>query len=273
MSLRPLLTLTALLLAACSAEDSDGNRRTSRDVVEEARAEADTAVSPDVPASNTDLSRDPAEPTPDIVGEDARRDSTAVPSEDTVEDAGIEDEGDPYAPAPSCRQRCGTAADCDLGIEPYSADNWACESGACLWTGCNDDTECEAVHGTSYACRDVGVFNGVCQETCELAADCANANETYDAENWSCNDGTCAWLGCLSHEECQADFGEDYLCADGGFGIRSCFLDCDTEADCDLGSSSNDSNNYECIAGACIWIGCQSTDECVADLGADYVCR
>ena len=44
--------------------------------------------------------------------------------------------------APACVPGCSTAADCDLGAEPTTADNYACEDGGCRWLGCLDDDEC-----------------------------------------------------------------------------------------------------------------------------------
>jgi hypothetical protein len=44
--------------------------------------------------------------------------------------------------APSCVPACTSAADCDLGAEPTTADNYACEDGGCRWIGCLDDAEC-----------------------------------------------------------------------------------------------------------------------------------
>ena len=41
-----------------------------------------------------------------------------------------------------CVPTCVTPRDCSLGIEPATADNYACVDGACDWLGCLSDTEC-----------------------------------------------------------------------------------------------------------------------------------
>ena len=40
---------------------------------------------------------------------------------------------------------CATVADCDLGSLPNDPDNYACEGGLCVYQGCNDNAECQAL--------------------------------------------------------------------------------------------------------------------------------
>lgn len=44
--------------------------------------------------------------------------------------------------APTCVPACTTPDDCDLGVEPTTADNFACNDGGCQWLGCQGDAEC-----------------------------------------------------------------------------------------------------------------------------------
>jgi hypothetical protein len=44
--------------------------------------------------------------------------------------------------APVCVPACQSPADCDLGAEPTTADNYACTDGGCDWIGCLGDQEC-----------------------------------------------------------------------------------------------------------------------------------
>jgi hypothetical protein len=44
--------------------------------------------------------------------------------------------------APVCVTACQSAADCDLGSEPTTADNFECVDGGCKWLGCLGDGEC-----------------------------------------------------------------------------------------------------------------------------------
>lgn len=46
---------------------------------------------------------------------------------------------------PSCWPTCATAADCATASAPYDADNYACDDGLCVWTGCNTTAECMTV--------------------------------------------------------------------------------------------------------------------------------
>src|SRR5690606_22707908 len=44
--------------------------------------------------------------------------------------------------APVCVPVCNLAEDCDMGIEPTTADNYQCVFGGCEWIGCVGDSEC-----------------------------------------------------------------------------------------------------------------------------------
>jgi hypothetical protein len=50
-----------------------------------------------------------------------------------------------------CLPACTVPTDCDLGTAPNDADNYACPDGGCIYTGCNSDTECQALG--NYVCR------------------------------------------------------------------------------------------------------------------------
>ncbi len=43
----------------------------------------------------------------------------------------------------------------------------------------------------------------------------------------------------------------------------ACVYRCTTAADCNFGSEVNDGDNYDCTGGACVYHGCNSTQECV----------
>jgi hypothetical protein len=58
----------------------------------------------------------------------------------------------PYA-ARNCVRLCGTASDCATDGAAFSADNYACTGGACEWTGCRTDDECDASFAGDYVCR------------------------------------------------------------------------------------------------------------------------
>ena len=110
-------------------------------------------------------------------------------------------------------------------------------------------------------------ITAACQLGCERPADCAGGGPQNGVDNFTCDDGVCHWLGC--HEgECQ----QGYECVDiYGGGIPSCVETCQRPADCDLGSPSNDEDNYLCEQNLCIWTGCNSDRECEF-YGADWTC-
>jgi hypothetical protein len=54
---------------------------------------------------------------------------------------------------PSCVDVCTTASDCASPTDLYGEDNYVCEAGGCLWTGCNDDDECEGLVNVDLVCR------------------------------------------------------------------------------------------------------------------------
>lgn len=173
---------------------------------------------------------------------------------------------------PFCLPACSTAADCDLGSLPYDADNYACDAGTCVYQGCNDDAECQALG--AYVCRAgadplmLGAAN-ICVQACSAVGDCVTASAPYDDDNYACVAGGCQYQGCNSDSECQA-LG-DYVCHDAGFGVAFCQVACAAAADCDIGGGpAYDADNYTCEAGTCVYVGCHDDGECLA-LG-DYVC-
>lgn len=110
----------------------------------------------------------------------------------------------------TCVPTCSVAADCAMGVAAYDEDNYTCDGGKCKYTGCNDDTECQAMGG-DLVCRSVDGWGvKACVNTCAAPADCAFDDGAYSEDNWACNDSLCSYLGCSSSEECQAS-STDYL--------------------------------------------------------------
>ncbi|MCA9677748.1 MAG: hypothetical protein H6709_13535 [Kofleriaceae bacterium] len=56
------------------------------------------------------------------------------------------------ATTPSCWPTCTTPSDCATASAPYDADNYACDDGACVWTGCNTTAECTTLD-PDYVCE------------------------------------------------------------------------------------------------------------------------
>lgn len=116
---------------------------------------------------------------------------------------------------PVCTLSCTTSADCASGGELTDADNWSCTASRCEYLGCNSTAECQqALFNAAYTCEPgVGGALPSCVLGCTAATDCATASVLTDADNWSCDTGHCAYLGCNDATECQqALFNVDYVC-------------------------------------------------------------
>jgi hypothetical protein len=108
-----------------------------------------------------------------------------------------------------------------------------------------------------------------CYPQCSVAADCATTVAYMDADNYSCVDSYCHYLGCNTDAECQT-IGA-YVCRDQGYGQRGCVHTCTAPADCATTAAYMDADNYACVSGACQYLGCNSDAECQT-IGA-YACR
>lgn len=172
---------------------------------------------------------------------------------------------------PTCMEGCTTSADCDMGSSAYDADNYECRDGACEWTGCNSNEECESVVA-GWICTESTTGPNSCVDSCTTAADCDMGSAPFDTDNYECRDGGCQWTGCNTNEECTSVFGANYACADSGLDVNTCLMTCETQTDCTQGLSAFDEDNYECRDGTCAWTGCNSDQECAEDF-AGNVCR
>lgn len=181
-----------------------------------------------------------------------------------------------------CKQGCATANDCIIngGGAAYDVDNYACNKGACDYTGCNSDAECtETFPNLGYVCRtSVPGYPAGCIKGCVAASDCAinGAGPAYDADNYTCSNGGCQYKGCNSDAECQFA-GPQYICKSFAPGAApACYTACQTAADCPPANAGPafDVDNYSCSEGFCKYDGCNSDGECDASFPKPgYVCR
>lgn len=188
----------------------------------------------------------------------------------TTTDATTDTGADPSIPI--CWIACSTAADCSQGTPGWDEDNYQCDGGKCVYQGCNGDTECQAQG--NYVCKAQGTATEYCLPGCSTADDCNLGTPDFDADNYACDGGACVYQGCNSDAECQQK--GSFLCRDtaaallpGFEGVSTCVPACSTADDCNQGGGAYDADNYDCIDGACIWTGCNSSDEC----GAGQVCE
>jgi hypothetical protein len=115
-----------------------------------------------------------------------------------------------------------------------------------------------------------------CLPACASAGDCdLGAGPAWDADNYLCDGGACKYQGCNSDSECMAQ--GNMVCRDSndvlGLGSSlSCVFTCATAADCDYGGGpAYDGDNYACSNGGCIYTGCNSDSECMAQ--GNLVCH
>lgn len=123
---------------------------------------------------------------------------------------------------PTCVQVCASGTDCGQGTPAFDTDNYTCVATSCRYTGCHDDTECEATFGAGYGCFDVRPPDvGVpiptaarnCVRRCGAPSDCASDSGAFDAPNWECSAGACRYRGCGTDAQCQATFASStYVC-------------------------------------------------------------
>ena len=165
----------------------------------------------------------------------------------------------------TCLPACSSKADCSLGVDAYDEDNYACVEGGCVYVGCKSDDECQSLGG--YVCRETAGFS-VCIPPCDVTADCDLGLAPYDSDNYECVRGGCNYTGCLSDAECSA-LGT-FSCAPPIEGTRYCAPACATVTDCVQAGEAFNEDNYACDAGACVYLGCHSDQEC-SDIG-DFVC-
>ncbi|MBZ0233386.1 MAG: hypothetical protein K8M05_13745 [Deltaproteobacteria bacterium] len=180
-------------------------------------------------------------------------------------------------PLPVCVPSCSTAADCGTGPAGsiIDANNYACDGGVCRWLGCLSTAECVATYGTqAWTCEAAfGATVPTCWPTCTSATQCANPNSPLlGADNYACDGGKCRWLGCNDTSECTAaNMSSAWTCRKQS-GMRNCFHTCTTPSDCATASAPYDADNYDCVAGTCLWTGCNTTAECMS-VDPDWVCR
>ncbi|NUP09078.1 MAG: hypothetical protein HOW73_23755 [Polyangiaceae bacterium] len=193
-------------------------------------------------------------------------------------DAGGSGTGGSQPFLPTCRLQCSTPSDCFSPSPLFDQDNWSCEESRCVYLGCQNATECEdAFQAPGYDCvAPSGSSVPTCIRTCGQAADCASPSPVADADNWTCEDSVCVYLGCNSSTECQDTFqSPNYECTTlSGATVPSCNLTCSAPPDCASPTPNADADNWACEDSSCVYLGCNSTAECQDSLmNANYVCE
>lgn len=115
--------------------------------------------------------------------------------------------------------------------------------------------------------------NRVCLPPCNDASDCGQDGPAlYDSSHYACLDGVCRFQGCRSDTECAEAIDQDHDC-DESLATPQCRRTCQSPGDCALASSElNGTDNYACVDGFCEWLGCNSDQECIDDIGDGHIC-
>ena len=81
---------------------------------------------------------------------------------------------------------------------------------------------------------DTGPKIAFCQQACSKPADCSTTGGAFDPSHWSCDVGTCRYLGCKTDAECTTSFGgtKAYKCHAAAGGQAACAAACSKAADC-----------------------------------------
>ncbi|MBI4816773.1 MAG: hypothetical protein HY791_10975 [Deltaproteobacteria bacterium] len=263
-----------LILAMSCESDRDRSRATPAN-----RRDATTGDGSSRPAGDATRLQDGSEIFDSGSRDVGILDSTA--SDARADDSGVSDAGG--AAIPFCVRGCSTAADCSSGSPAYDADNYECQTGVCVYSGCRSDDECrQSFASSAFVCRPSG-STSFCVESCSTAADCATTSAAYDEDNYECRNQSCVYLGCHDDVECQSSFqNTSYGCLKAELppgaplpdASRICTLRCSVSMDCETASAAFDADNYECRSGACSYVGCNDDAECQASFSSPlYVCR
>lgn len=186
-----------------------------------------------------------------------------------------------------CRTSCKSAADCVVsGANAFTdEDNYECRNGDCIYKGCLNDAECDAVYGAipnkTYKCNPEGSYGvAECEPTCSTASDCSAYRDAYgdtteypyDNDNYECRNGLCVYTGCNSDAECEKISSEyaQMKCIQPDYyqnGIRICSTYCSDDSDC------GETDRYECVNYQCVAKECPDTEWCRVNFGENFTCR
>lgn len=144
-----------------------------------------------------------------------------------------------------------------------------CHDGQCV--SCSTDQHCQErnLHGDpmSWSCN----ADNFCEQACYNDSNCGK----YHA----CEDGTCVETdGCTSDRECAFNTRDTTAFCNKDTG--KCERECATSYDCNYGLTDGEWEAYTCDEGICVFVGCESDEECQArnnysptQRHAEYLCR
>ncbi len=280
-----MLTACATLsIAAC--DDGTTNTGTDHGVDADIPLWDNTAGGDTTTDMDAAVSDDPTDQSDQTITPDDTVTDTTV-TDDTVTDNDAEQPDIDTAPGYKyCYRVCPSGvADCVVANATAitDGDNYTCDNGLCVYTGCNNSAECETTYQTTtYGCNtDPGYGTPTCAQKCSTAGDCVTqySQPAYDLDNYSCTgQGFCKYNGCNTDQECidtMSSTGKIYGCfLNEAMGAKFCEIRCSSYLDC--GSTSTPAytpDRYTCEGERCIYHGCQTAQQCIDSMGAGYDCR
>jgi hypothetical protein len=117
-----------------------------------------------------------------------------------------------------CTLPCDSVTQCaSPGSILYDEDNWVCQNDLCVFTGCNNNLECEDAYPDDDVACALYMEPAVCFMSCAVPVDCVEEDipaDLFDDAHWSCTNDACEHKGCADTQECQdADvYGADFVC-------------------------------------------------------------
>ena len=284
-----LIPLLLVFAVSCgdSGEKTEKNGSENSSGIEENQSHDETGDTENLPsendsdASGTSENGDNGSGTGTNNGENSGENGSEEPGEEETPDE------TPQETEKFCQYACKTPSDCVPAASNAinDADNYKCENGKCVYTGCNSDDECDEIYGavteatgTVYRCNKNGPYGySECTPVCSTAADCTSLKSTenaYDLDNYKCDNGMCVYTGCNSDDECaNLNPSENYKCFKQEYAGKTmgiCQPSCTTAADC--ANSVYPEEFYECRNSQCITKSCESDEWCAEYMTDDYVC-
>lgn len=261
-----IVSLTCLLALGCGDNPSSEG--------DEVASSSESAASTSESGSSggeTEASAGSSEAT-QTAGESSSSEGTATNEGTSTSESGSTDAtetetgttGDTEGPMPiaQCVEDCQQPSDCAIMDPAFNADNWECVGGACKWLGCSGNNECNP----GFVCHDPGIGIASCVADCAAPSDCSQNFGPFITSNYVCDAGACVYLGCMDDGECAA-VGSGFVCSSATWPVPTCVPPCFDASECTSPMPAYDFDNWSCIEGGCVWLGCKD-GEC----GKSKVC-
>lgn len=248
-----IVALTCLLALGCGDPPGDGDEVASTSESSTSTSESGSS------GGETEASAGSSEAT-QTSSESSTSEGTAT-NDDSSSESGSTDatetstgDTDTEGPMPigQCVDDCQQPSDCAIMDPAFNADNWECVEGACKWLGCSGNNECNP----GFVCHDPGIGIASCVADCGAPSDCSQNFGPFITSNYACDAGACVYLGCMDDGECD-DLGPGFVCSSATWPVPTCVPPCFDASECTSPMPAYDFDNWSCIDGGCVWLGCK----------------